>query len=175
MGIFDRMKKIWQSNVEAEMPGVVERDLTNMRVGDIVSHDLIDYRVEGVTVYRSGGQVRLGYLLEGAAGTRYLLVEQKERVRAYLFETLNARLENPEEINHEMIFEDKSYFETVRGESSVSVQGKSAFVPYDAVYWWLHLADDGDALLFEWQNGEVLIRLGKPVKPFEVNILAGSE
>jgi len=174
MGMFDRIKAIWRAN-QNEGAAVVQRDLLSMRVGDILTYDLEDYQVEGVTIYRNGALVKKGYLLRGAVGVRYLTVEQKESVRAYLFETLNARLENPDEINYEMIYEDTSYFETVRGEASVNVQGKSPFNTYDMVYWWLHLADDGRAMLFEWQTGEIVIRLGHPIKPNECTILAGPE
>ena len=174
MGLFNRIKNIWRAN-QNEGVQVQERNLTNLRVGDILSYDLMDYKVEGVTIYRNGAQVRYGYLLQSGAQTRYLLVEQKEKLRIYLFETLEARLENPDEVNNEMIYEDVSYYESVRGESSVNVLGKSAFTSHDLVYWWLHLADDGRAMLFEWQKGEILIRIGQPVKPFEISILAGSE
>jgi len=174
MELFNRIKNIWRANRD-EGVQVAERNLTNMRVGDILSHDLIDYKVEGVTIYRNGSHVRYGYLLQSPGQTRYLLVERREKLRVYLFETLNARLENPEEINREMVFEDVAYYESARGESAVNVLGQSAFTSYDPVYWWLHLADDGRAMLFEWQQGEILIRLGVPIKSHEVTILAGSE
>lgn len=173
MGVFDRIKNIWKAN-QNEGTETVQRTLTNLRVGDIISYDLEDYKVEGVTTYRSGGQVKFGYLLTGPRNG-YLMVEQKETIRAFLYETLDARLENPEEINHEMIYDDVSYFEAARGESSVSVQGRSAFNAYDIVYWWLHMADQGGAMLFEWQSGEIIIRVGSKVKPSEVMILPGSE
>jgi hypothetical protein len=176
MGIFDRIKTIWKANSNEGHPEPIQRTLTNLRVGDIVSHDLNDYKVEGVTTYRSGGQVRYGYLLSDGVNTRYMIVEQKETVRVIMYETLDARLENPDEINHEMIYDDVAYYETARGESQVSVQGQSAFSPYDVVYWWLHQADGGRGLmLFEWQKGEILIRIGQATKPYEINILAGSE
>lgn len=175
MGMFDRIKSIWRANQKEGQAAVVQRDLLSMRVGDILTYDLEDYHVEGVTVYRNGALVKKGYLLKSGSVVRYLTAEQKETVRAYLYETLNARLENPDEINHEMIYEDTSYFEAVRGEASVNVQGKSPFNTYDMVYWWQHLADDGRAMLFEWQSGEIVIRLGQPIKPHECTILAGSD
>lgn len=173
MGMFDRIKSIWRANQGAEQPPVAQRTLTNVQVGDILTYDLVDYKVEGVTQYRSGAQLRYGYLVSDGAEMRYLLVEPREQLRVYLFETLDARLENPDEINHEMNFEDVAYFETARGQSTVQTWGRSPFSNYDAVYWWLHIADNGDAMLFEWQNGEMYIRVGSPAKPFEITILAG--
>lgn len=173
MGVFDRIKNIWKAN-QNEGTQVVQRNLTNLQIGDIISYDLEDYKVEGITTYRSGGQTKRGYVLAGPKNG-YLMIEQKESVRAFLYETLDARLENPEEINHEMIYDDVSYFEAARGEATVNVQGRSAFNHYDVVYWWMHLSDDGDAMLFEWQSGEIIIRVGGKVKPSEVMILSGSE
>ncbi|HEU4963424.1 MAG TPA: DUF4178 domain-containing protein [Bacilli bacterium] len=175
MSFFKRIKTIWQATRSDGRSEPEDRNLTNLQVGDILTVDLVDYKLEGVTVYRSGGKVRRGYLLVDGTDTRYLLVEQKEKLRAYLFENLDARLENPDEINTEMIFDDVSYFETAKGESSVEIKGRSAFVPYDPVYWWLHLSDKGEALLTEWQNGETVLRRGMPVQPYEVTILPGSE
>lgn len=173
MSVFDRIKKIWRAN-NNDGSQVVQRTLTNLQIGDIISYDLEDYKVEGVTTYRSGGQVKYGYLLSGPRNG-YLMIEQRESIRAYLYETLDARLENPEEINHEMIYDDVSYFEQARGEFSVNVHGRSAFNSYDILYWWLHVSDDGGAMLFEWQSGEIIIRVGNKVKPSEVMILPGSE
>ncbi|MGZ4032105.1 MAG: DUF4178 domain-containing protein [Tumebacillaceae bacterium] len=176
MGMFDRIKSIWRANQSAgQQPVVTERTLTNLQVGDILTYDLADYKVEGVTQYRSGGQLRYGYLVADGTETRYLLVEPRETLRVYLFETLDARLDNPEEIHNEMNFEDVAYFEAARGQSTVQTWGRSPFSGYDVVYWWLHIADNGDAMLFEWQNGEMYIRVGAPAKPFEFTILAGSE
>jgi hypothetical protein len=39
----------------------------------------------------------------------------------------------------------------------------------------LHVSDDGGAMLFEWQSGEIIIRVGNKVNPNEVMILPGSE
>lgn len=174
MSIFKRIKDIWQTNQESGRESGA-RNLTNMRPGDIITVDLTDYKVEGVTTYSNSSRVRIGYLLADGSNTRYLLVEQKEKLRSFLFETLDARLESPEEIHHEMVFEGISYFESAKGESQVESAGRSAFTPYDLVYWWLHLSDKGDAILTEWQNGETILRFGRPVQPFEVTILAGSE
>ncbi|PWK13767.1 DUF4178 domain-containing protein [Tumebacillus permanentifrigoris] len=173
MSVFDRIKNIWRAN-NNEAPQVVQRTLTNLKIGDIISYDLEDYKVEGVTTYRSGGQVKYGYLLSGPRNG-YLMVEPRESIRVYLYETLDARLENPEAINQEMVYDDVSYFEQARGEFSVNVQGRSAFNSYDILYWWLHVSDDGGAMLFEWQSGEIIIRVGNKVKPSEVRILPGSE
>lgn len=173
MSMLKRVKNIFKANRD-EGVKVEARSLMNMKVGDIFSYDLVDYKVEGITIYRNGSQVRMGYLLSSASQTRYLLAEQRESIRAYLLETLNARLENPDEINHEMNFEGVSYYEAARGDSAVNVVGKSSFSTYDLVHWWLHLSDDGRPMLFEWQRGEIIIRVGESVKPYECRILAGA-
>lgn len=174
MGIFDRLKTVFQNEQDTGRP-LTQRSLTNMRPDDIITIELTDYKVEGVTVYRTGMHSRYGYLLSDGQERRYLFVEEREDLRVYLFETLDARLENPEEVNNEMIFEDVSYFLKTQGEASVDVTGKSALNSYAPVYWWLHLADSGQAMYFEWQAGEILIRVGGPIKPYECKILAGSD
>ena len=90
MGMFDRIKSIWRANQKEGQAAVVQRDLLSMRVGDILTYDLEDYHVEGVTVYRNGALVKKGYLLKSGSVVRYLTAEQKETVRAYLYETLNG-------------------------------------------------------------------------------------
>lgn len=174
MGIFERIKGIWRAN-QGDGTSVPKRTLTSLRVGDIASYDLNDYTVEGVTTYRNGGQRKIGYVLFDGLHTRYMLVDDRETTRVQVFETLEARLEKPDEINHEMVFENVAYYEIARGESTVTVQGKSAFSQYDPVYWWLHQAQGGGLMLFEWQQGEIIIRVGQAIKPYEVNVLAGSE
>jgi hypothetical protein len=173
MGIFDRIKSIWRANRRAATE-VPKRTLTTLRVGDIVSFDLNDYKVEGVTIYRQGGQHRFGYLLFDGMKTRYMIVDDRETVRVQVFETLEARLEKPDQINHEMVFENVAYYEIARGVASITVEGKSAFSQYDPVYWWLHQAQGGGLMLFEWQQGEIIIRVGQAIKPYEVSLLAGS-
>ncbi len=172
MGFFKRIRSAFGKDQE---PALKPRTLVNLKVGDIVSYELIDYQVEGVTLYLGGTQQRYGYLLNDAGNRRFLLVESKETIRAFLYENIQARLENPEAVNYEMVYDGVHYYEKVRGESKVDVIGKSAFHTSDLVYWWMHLSDDGRGMLIEWQNGETIIRVGAPIKAEQVTIFAASE
>ncbi|ARU59816.1 hypothetical protein CBW65_01180 [Tumebacillus avium] len=170
MGFFDKIKGIFGADKKESE----ERTLANLKVGDIVSCDLTDYEVAGITIYRGGPRQRIGYLLNDAGRKCFLLVESQEIIRSYLYETIQARLENPDAVNYEMIYDGVSYYEKVRGESNVNTVGTSAFNTVDPVYWWMHVADSGQAMLIEWQNGETIFRIGTQVKPEHITIYAAS-
>ncbi|ASS74418.1 hypothetical protein CIG75_05065 [Tumebacillus algifaecis] len=171
MGFFDKIKGIFGAD---KPKGLEQRTLVNLKVGDIISIDLTDYEVTGITIYRGGSKQRIGYLLNDAGRKCFLLVETKEVIRAFLYETIQARLANPEAVNYEMIYDGLSYFEKVRGESNVNVIGQSAFNTVDPVHWWMHVADSGQAMLIEWQNGETIFRIGAPIKADHITIFANN-
>lgn len=170
MGLFD---KIFGGKVSKEKR-VEKRNLLNMRVGDIVSYDLIDYTVVGLIKYDDHGYSWIAYQLEGEGERLWLGVEQDDILEVGIYKSVKLDLgeKPPKKINYEgKVF----YLDEASSATIIAVEGQAGAVEGQQVYYWEYEDESEEyALSVEMWGGDLEVSYGYYVHPRELSIMAGS-
>lgn len=157
-----------------EPPLVKERTPLNIKVGDIVTYDLVDYEVVGKISYRQDSYQWFSYQLLDGKKSIWLAAEMDEELELGIYTSI--QLSVPSSYPKTLSYEGKSYTLDEEGEARVTGEGRSQNVNGRIV----HFADYEDAdeesfiSLEDW-GSEIEASIGHPVEEYEIKIMAGSQ
>lgn len=158
---------------EKQEPKIEKRTLQNLRVGDFVSYDLVDYEVTGKIHYNDGGYTWDAYQLASASKTIWLSVEMDDQLEVGIYEKI--RLPGIEPGTKQIMYEDSPYFLEEQGRAYVQGEGRSQNVNGREMDYYEYVDKSGEAFLsIEVWGSEVEVSSGYEIEEFEVTILAGS-
>ncbi|WP_342670319.1 DUF4178 domain-containing protein [Bacillus solimangrovi] len=154
-------------------PEIEERTVFNMKVGDIVTYDLMDYQVVGKLSYNDHGFQWHAYQLEGTDESIWLSVEMDDELELGIYRTANLNLTEP--IPDKIEYNERTYHLDEKGIANVRGEGRGKNVSGMNVRYF-DLADNQDEnfLSIEIWGSEIEVSEGFEIDSFEIKILAGS-
>lgn len=169
MALFD----FWRRKKKKERP-VIKRTVHNLQIGDIVSYNLEDYLVVGYLVYEDSGWRWKDYHLKSGNKHLWLSVEQDDELELGMFEMIPMPMSSRpgNKISHG----GKTYYLDEASDARiVTVEGEVGAAPGQWVNYWdfWDEAEEECISVEEW-DGDFEVSLGRPVEPYELEILAGS-
>ncbi|MBM7866173.1 DUF4178 domain-containing protein [Heliomicrobium gestii] len=171
MSLFDRMRRIFDSETHAGEPVVRERTLFDLDVNDIVSLDLEDWVIEGRVIYHSlPGWVM--YWLKSGRQRQGLLLDRSVPDKAVVITPFPGRTDNMNEVKTEYILDGKHYFLDYNGEGIVDASAVTPIRTGQVMYWQFE-TDEREIYRIEWQEGRFFHYDGRWIDAFEVSIVAG--
>ncbi|GMQ58098.1 hypothetical protein AN1V17_24930 [Vallitalea sediminicola] len=170
MGFIDRIKNISRANKTAKMESESsELTVFNMRVGDIVSIEEVDYEVKGILKFNDHGWRWTEYKLKDSRKTYWLSVEKDDEVEICLYKEVVAIItEAPKVYEYKGI----TYYMQEGSDAKVEyVQGEVSTVKGEEVDYYEYSDEDGENLLsLEIWNGEVEMGIGRKIEDYNVEI-----
>ncbi|MFD0618997.1 DUF4178 domain-containing protein [Paenibacillus sp. GCM10027629] len=168
MSIFNRIKNI----LAKPEPPKAERNILQLGPGDAVEVSLVTYQITGRTNNRQRNAVVL--TLQDGNTIRYLHIEEREQVVYALYEPIDGRLDEPDEVPTTIEMEDRTYYMEEQYSGNVLVTGKTPFMQAGEQYVWQYQSDDYKLLRIEWQNGRFMLYEGDKVISGDVQVLRGT-
>lgn len=169
VGIFSRIF----SKSKKNEPAPKERDVLTIKVGDIVTYDLVDYEVVGKITYRSGNYEWYSYQLLEGKNTIWLAAEMDDELELGIYKkvTLLVSKPFPKELSHDG---NKYYFDEA-GTARIIGEGRSANLQGSEVEYAEYTdADEENFISLEVWGSEVEVSVGYPIESYEIKIMAGS-
>ncbi len=169
VGIFSRIF----SKSKKNEPAPKERDVLTIKVGDIVTYDLVDYEVVGKITYRSGNYEWYSYQLLEGKNTIWLAAEMDDELELGIYKkvTLPVSKPFPKELSHDG---NKYYFDEA-GTARIIGEGRSANLQGSEVEYAEYTdADEENFISLEVWGSEVEVSVGYPIESYEIKIMAGS-
>ncbi|WP_425447196.1 DUF4178 domain-containing protein [Dethiothermospora halolimnae] len=173
MGIFDRLKKVVKANKNANVKPQDERNIFNLKVGDIVSIEDVDYEVKGVMKLNDSGWKWTEYKIKDARQTYWLSVEEDDEIEISLSHKVTAITTEPpkkyeyEGVTYYMQEGSEAVVEDVSGKINVSKGDRVDYYEYSD-------SDDEKLLSIEIWDGQVEMSKGRWIETFEIEIFPGS-
>lgn len=166
---------IWKriSNVFAKpAPPPLQKSMLSLSPGDICEVSLVTYKVTG----RVSNQARNAVMLTLQDGARiaYLYIEEREALQYALYESIDGRLDTPNEVPTTIELDDRSFFLEEEYEGNVSVVGKTPFTQGGDQHIWQYQSDDFRLLRIEWHNGRFMLYEGEKIINGDVKIIRAS-
>lgn len=168
MGLFS---KIFSS--KKNEPAPKKRTVLSIKIGDILTYDLIDYEVVGKITYRDGSYEWYGYQLLEGNDTIWLSAEMDDELELGIYKKVQLPVSKP--YPKEVTYDNKTYYLEETGTAKVIGEGRSSNLQGTET----NYADyaDRDAAnyisLESWGN-EIEVSLGYSIEEYEIKILAGS-
>ncbi len=153
-------------------PKLEERDGTNLRVRDVVSHLDRDYLVIGRVRLTESGRTWYAYRLQDGVRLRWLRVAHGDEIEMHLADEVdghNFHNEPPESLTHGLV----TYKLLARGSARAVHTGSTGWDEATRVEWF-HYAGPGDHVLFldQWA-GTCAAQAGKHVEAHHLEFLPG--
>lgn len=170
MGVFDRLKNIVRANKTARYSSNSKsNNFFNIKVGDIISIEEIDYEVKGVIKYNDHGWCWTEYKLKDSRKTYWLSVEQDDDIEICLYEEVVAITTKAPKVYD---YKGKKYYMQEGSDAVVEyIQGNMNIVKGEQVDYYEYCDEEGDNLLsIEIWNGEVEMSIGREIKDYNVEI-----
>ncbi|GKX29894.1 hypothetical protein SH1V18_23740 [Vallitalea longa] len=170
MGFIDRIKNISRANKTAKMESENDKlTVLNMRVGDIVSIEEVDYEVKGILKFNDHGWRWTEYKLKDSRKTYWLSVEKDDDIEICLYQEVVAiTTEAPKVYEYKGV----TYYMQEGSDAIVEdVQGDISSVKGEEVDYYEYCDEDGEKLLsLEIWNGEVEMGVGRKIEDYNVEI-----
>lgn len=152
-------------------PPAPEKSILQLGPNDICEVSLVTYEVTGRVQNRSRNAVVL--TLQDGNTIRYLRIEEREKTIYELYEPIDGRLDEFEEIPTTIELEGRDYFMEEHYSGHVTAVGKTPFMHAGEQHVWEFQADDRKLLRIEWQDGRFMLYEGESVLPADVKVLRG--
>lgn len=157
-----------------DIPKVEKRTALNLRVGDIVTYDLVDYQVVGLIRYNDSGYSWVAYQLDGDGDRIWLAAEQDDELELGIYRTINLDL-GPEP-PRKLTYDGKTFILDEAGEAAITqVNGEAGAAAGQRIKYWDYEDQSGDyGLSVERWGSDMEVSLGQFIHPRELSFLAGS-
>ncbi|MCT4598604.1 MAG: DUF4178 domain-containing protein [Vallitalea sp.] len=170
MGFINRIKKISRANKTAKMD-IQDNSITilNMRVGDAVSIEDVDYEVKGLIRLNDEGFRWTEYKIKDSRKTYWLSVEQDDDIEISLYQKVVAiTTEAPRVYEYKGV----TYYMQEGSDAIVEqVQGNINLTQGEEVDYYSYSDEDGEKLLsIEIWNGEVEMSIGRYIQDYNVEV-----
>lgn len=173
MGIIERVKNIFRANQNASSEPQESRDFFNMRPGDIVSIEDVDYEVEAVLKFNDHGWRWTEYKIKDSRKTYWLSVEKDDDIELSLHEEVVAITTEPPKVYE---YKGIKYYMQEGSDAVVEdVQGNINVVKGEKVDYYEYSDEDGEHILsIEIWDGEAEMSIGRWIEDYNVEIYPGS-
>ncbi|SHG05894.1 DUF4178 domain-containing protein [Ornithinibacillus halophilus] len=169
MGLFSN---IFSKNKNRE-PAPKERTVLSIKVGDIVTYDLVDYEVVGKITYRDGNYEWYGYQLLEGHDTIWLSAEMDDELELGVYRKIQLPVTKP--YPKELTYENKTYYLQEQGTARVIGEGRSSkLTGSETNYADYTDTNETTSISLESWGSEIEASIGHPVEAYEFKITAGS-
>ncbi|OKL36484.1 DUF4178 domain-containing protein [Domibacillus mangrovi] len=166
------LKRLFKG-ADEKIPETKDRTLLNIRVGDFVTYDLVDYEVTSKIHYNDSGYTWDAYQLAANGKALWLSVELDDEIEVGMYETI--RLPGLEPGARKVTYNGCAYYLEEQGKAYVKGEGRSENVHGKNVDYYDYADDSGEHYLsVEVWGGDVEVSYGYEIEEYEVTILAGS-
>nr|WP_155667618.1 DUF4178 domain-containing protein [Ornithinibacillus caprae] len=164
--------KIFSKNKSSE-PAPKERTVLSIKVGDIITYDLVDYEVVGKITYRDGNYEWYGYQLLEGHDTIWLAAEMDDELELGIYKKVQLPVSKP--FPKELTHEGETYYLDESGIAKILGEGRSANLQgAEMEYADYANNDESKFISLEAWGTEVEASSGYPIEPYEIKIMAGS-
>ncbi|MFS0675185.1 DUF4178 domain-containing protein [Ornithinibacillus sp. 179-J 7C1 HS] len=169
MGLFSKLFSKNKSN--SEVPK--ERTALNIKVGDIINYNLVDYEVVGKITYRDGNYTWYAYQLLEGYDTIWLAAEMDDELELGIYKKVQLPVSKP--FPKQLTFEEKTYYLEESGIAKVIGEGRSQNI-HDSNVHYADYSDEDEVsfLSIEGWGTEFEVSVGYPIESYEIKITAGS-
>ncbi|MFD2044692.1 DUF4178 domain-containing protein [Ornithinibacillus salinisoli] len=169
MGLFS---KLFSKNKQSET-APKERTVLSIKVGDIVTYDLVDYEVVGKITYRDGNYEWYGYQLLEGNDIIWLSAEMDDELELGIYKKIQLPVSKP--YPKELMYENKTYYLEESGSARVTGEGRSSNLSGTVTEYAEYTnEDETNYISLESWGTEVEASYGYPIDPYEIKIMAGS-
>ncbi|WKB37290.1 DUF4178 domain-containing protein [Terrilactibacillus sp. S3-3] len=168
MSVFKRIINL----MKKPAPPLEEKTPYTLTVGDIVEISFVSYTVAGKTVFPR--QHAVLFTLKDGSLIKYLKVTKRERLAFELYEPIDGRLDDINEIPTTLEMDGVVYHMEDQSAGPVRTTGDTPFSSSDEQYVWNFQSDDRKLLRIEWQDGRMMLYEGESVLPADVRTIQGS-
>lgn len=173
MSFFSKLKKSLFP-VEESKPTTLERNLFNIRCGDILTYYSEDFVILATYIYEDGGGFKwysYGFK-DSEENQKYLSVVEDDGLELAIWDEVLISVSEP--INSTFSYSGKSYHQTEHGKANVTRTIEGGKTSQFRTEYWDFESKDGEMLSIEKAGGSLNVSIGKSVKDFEIEILPGS-
>ncbi|GGG09751.1 DUF4178 domain-containing protein [Paenibacillus abyssi] len=167
MSLWKRIKNV----MTKPEPPKKEPSMLTLGPGDICEVSLITYEVSGRTQNRQRNAVVL--TLQDGSLIRYLTIEEREKAVYALYDQIDGRLDNVEEVPTTLELDDCTYHLEERYSGIISAIGRTPYLQSGEQYVWQYQSDNQKLLRIEWQDGRFMLYEGESVLPADVRVIRG--
>ncbi|MFD1179055.1 DUF4178 domain-containing protein [Paenibacillus puldeungensis] len=153
-------------------PPLAEKSMLALAPGDICEVSLVSYEVTGRVNNRGRNAVVL--TLQDGSSTSYLHIEERETLQYQLYQPIDGRLDDPNEVPGQMELDGTEYYLEEEYGGYVAVVGRTPFMQGGDQHVWQYQSDDSKLLRIEWQNGRFMLYEGVKVIPADVKVIRAS-
>lgn len=165
MSIFQRIYNL----VKKPEPPIVEKTPFTLRPGDIVDISLNSYTVSGRTFFPQRREIF--YTLKDGSAVSYFRVIKRETLDLGLYQAIDGRLENMEEIPSTIEMDGTQYHLEDQAAGPAQSSGDTTFPSSEERYLWDFQSDQHQLLRIEWQAGQMMLYEGAQVLAMDVSII----
>ncbi|WP_433946635.1 DUF4178 domain-containing protein [Paenibacillus sp. SN-8-1] len=165
------MKRIGRLFAKPEPPAR-EKSMLDLNPGDICEVSLVTYEVVGNV--RNPGRNATMLSLKDGNDIRYLHIEEREILQYALYDPIDGRLDNPNEVPTTIDLDDKSYHLEEEYAGNVIIKGRTPFRQGGEQHVWQFQSDDYRLLRIEWQDGRFMLYEGDKTISGDVKVIRAS-
>jgi hypothetical protein len=171
VGLFS---KIFSNNKKSNAPAPKERTVLSIKIGDIVTYDLVDYEVVGKIIYQDGNYKWYGYQLLEGHDTIWLAAEMDDELELGIYKKIQLPVSKP--FPKELNLDGETYYLEESGTARISGEGRSANLQGLAMEYADYAnTNETKFISLEAWGTEIEASLGYPIESYEVKIMAGSK
>ncbi|MFC0522332.1 DUF4178 domain-containing protein [Pontibacillus salicampi] len=171
MGWFSKLFSNKKSNNNSS---VTERTPLNIKIGDIVTYDLVDYEVVGKIIYQDGSYKWYSYQLLEGRNTLWLAAEMDESLELGIYRSIPLQVSKP--FPEKLEYEGITYYLEEKGEARVTGEGRSENINGRTTHYADYIDDTEEKFIsLETWGSEIEVSVGHAIQEFEVSIIAGSQ
>lgn len=165
MSLFHRIINL----VKKPEPPIEEKTPYSLSIGDIVDLSLNSYTVAGRMLFPQRQEAF--FTLKDGSTIKYLRVAKREKLELSLYEAIDGRLEDINEIPTTIEMEGTLYHMEDQAVGVAQSSGETPFVSSNERYLWDFQSDHWKLLRIEWQAGQMMLYEGEDVLPMDVRII----
>lgn len=165
MSIFHRIVNL----MKKPEPPIEEKTPYTLTLGDIVDISLASYTVAGRAFFPQRREAF--FTLKDGSAIKYFRVVKREKLDLALYEAIDGRLEDINEIPTTIEMEGTLYHLEDQAIGAAHASGDTPFSSTEERYLWDFQSDNGKLLRIEWQAGQMMLYEGEDVLPMDVSII----
>lgn len=168
MGIFS---KLFQRKTEE--PTVKDRTPLSIKVGDIVTYDLVDYEVVGKITYRDHSYVWYDYQLLEGKNSIWLSAEMDDELELGIYKSIKLPISEP--FPKSIEYDGTMYYLDEEGHAQVIGEGRSQNINGRTTHYADYCDEEEESFLsIETWGSETEVSVGYEIEEYEIKIIAGS-
>lgn len=165
MSLFHRIINL----VKKPEPPIEEKTPYTLSIGDIVDLSFNSYTVAGRVLFPQRQEAF--FTIKDGSTIKYLRVAKREKLELSLYEAIDGRLEDINEVPTTIEMEGTLYHMEDQAVGAAHSSGDTPFASSSERYLWDFQSDNWKLLRIEWQAGQMMLYEGEDVLPMDVRII----